>query len=488
MCWLLIIEQFSFSFDNLKIKIEMKRFINDDFVLTNEVAKLLYHQYSKSLPIIDFHNHLSPKQIAEDYQFDNLGQVWLAGDHYKWRAMRINGVGEHSCAGTASDKEKFMNWAQTVPNTVGNPLYHWTHLELARYFDIYELLSPKTAESIFEEAQAKLQSPAFSTRNLLKMQNVEMVGTTDDPADDLRYHKQLKSEGFEIKVLPSFRADNVLNTKNPVQFVSYIEKLGQAADLAITNLTTLLEALDKRHAYFHEVGCRVSDSGPYRFYYSDYTFYEIDSIFKKLLSGRSISEEETEKYNTCVMAELARMNHKRGWVQQYHVGPLRNNSTRKFNEVGADTGFDSIGGVQNPEKMSAFLNHLDKDDQLCKTILYNLNPADNEMMLTMCGNFSDGSVAAKVQYGAAWWFLDQKVGMEKHLQDLSVLGLLRHFVGMVTDSRSFLSFPRHEYFRRIACNYIGEQVEKGLIPNDESLLKPLVEGLSYNNAKQYFDF
>ncbi|TRX66070.1 glucuronate isomerase [Carboxylicivirga sp. M1479] len=466
----------------------MNQFINEDFILSNNTAKELYCIYSSGLPIVDFHNHLNPRQIAEDFQFDNLGQVWLEGDHYKWRAMRINGVDEHSCTGAASDKEKFMAWAATVPNTLGNPLYHWTHLELARYFDIYDLLSPSTAEAIFEETQSKLRSKNFSTRNLLKMQNVEMVGTTDDPADDLRYHQQLKEEGFDIKVLPSFRADNVLKTDEPQGYVAYLEKLGAAADVNISDLDTLLEALDKRHAFFHAVGCRVSDSGPYRFYYSDYTLTEINSIIKKLLSGQRITEEETEKYNTCVMAELARLNHKRGWVQQYHVGPLRNNSIRKFNELGADTGFDSMGAVQNPEKMAAFLNHLDKEDQLCKTILYNLNPADNEMMLTMCGNFNDGSVAAKVQYGAAWWFLDQKVGMEKHLNDLSVLGLLRHFVGMVTDSRSFLSFPRHEYFRRIACNYIGEQVEKGLIPDDESILKPLVEGISYNNAKNYFDF
>lgn len=466
----------------------MERFINDDFIFTNGSAKCLYNEYSMHLPIIDFHNHLDPKCIAEDYQFDNLGQIWLEGDHYKWRAMRINGVNEHSCAGAASDKQKFMKWAETVPKTVGNPLYHWTHLELARYFGIYDLLSPRTAEAIYEETKIKLQLPDYSTRNLLKMMNVEMLGTTDDPADDLRYHQQLKDEGFEIKVLPSFRADNVLKTASPGEYVTYLERLGAAANITITDLTSLLEALDARHAYFHSLGCRLSDSGPYRFYYSDYTLTEVNGIIKKLFCGKSLSEEETEKYNTCVMAELARMNHKRGWTQQYHLGPLRNNSIRKFKEVGADAGFDSIGQVQNPEKMGAFLNLLDKDDQLCKTILYNLNPADNEMMLTMCGNFSDGSIAGKVQYGAAWWFLDQKTGMEKHLKDYSALGLLSQFIGMVTDSRSFLSFPRHEYFRRIACNFIGEEIEKGLIPNDESILKPLIEGLSYNNAKNYFNF
>jgi len=466
----------------------MKPFINEQFIFENTIAEELYHHYSKNLPIIDFHNHLSPKQIAEDYQFDNLGQVWLEADHYKWRAMRINGVDEHFCAGSADDYQKFMKWAETVPNTVCNPLYHWTHLELARYFDIYDLLSQSSAVAIYEETKTKLRSPEYSTRNLLKMMNVEMLGTTDDPADDLRYHKQLKNENFEIKVLPSLRADNVLKTENTKGFIAYIERLGLSADINITDLNSLLEVLDKRHEYFHAHGCRLSDSGPNRFFYSDYTLAEVNNILKKLLSGKTISADEIEKYNTCIMAELAKLNHKRGWVQQFHLGALRNNSTRKFDQLGTDIGVDFIGAILDPVKTSSFLNILDKDDQLCKTILYNLNPADNEMLLSMCGNFNDGSVAGKVQYGAAWWFLDQKTGMEKHLKDLSASGLLRHFVGMVTDSRSFLSFPRHEYFRRIACNFIGKEVEKGLIPNDESVLKPLIEGISYKNAKNYFDF
>lgn len=466
----------------------MKPFIHKDFILETETAKRIYHQFAAELPIIDFHCHLNPAEIANDRQFDNLGQVWLEGDHYKWRAMRINGINEKYCAGSASEKEKFLKWAATVPYTVGNPLYHWTHLELARYFNIPELLSPTTAEAIFNQTKDMLQSPEFSTRNLMRKMKVEMAGTTDDPADSLEYHQQLQEEGFEIKVLPTFRADQVLKTDDPENFIAYIEKLGEAADVTIGSFSDLVKALDQRHAFFHELGGRLSDSGPDRFYYATYTDTEVAAIFIKLLEGKALDLNETEKYKTAVMAELARMNHKRGWTQQFHVGALRNNNTRKFNALGPDTGFDSIGNPQDGVKMSRFLDLLNSTDQLAQTILYNLNPSDNEMMLTMCGNFNDGSAVGKVQYGAAWWFLDQKTGMEKHLKDLSVLGLLSHFVGMVTDSRSFLSYPRHEYFRRIACNYIGKEVEKGFIPDDESLLKRLVEGISYSNAKSYFKF
>ncbi len=464
-----------------------KHFINDNFVLNNKTAEKLYHNYSKDLPIIDFHCHLSPEAIATDHQFDNIGEIWLGGDHYKWRAMRIHGVEEKYCSGNASDKEKFIKWAETVPYTTGNPLYHWTHLELARYFGINDLLSPDTAENIFNKTTEMLRSPEFSTVNLLKKMKVEMVGTTDDPVDTLEHHKTIK-ENLDIKVLPTFRADMVLKTEVPDEFTSYIKKLSAAADIDINSFNTLIQALDRRHAYFHEVGCRLSDSGPERFFYAEYTHQEISEIFKKLLAGNEINAEEKEKYKTAVMSELSRMNHKRGWVQQFHVGALRNNNSRKYREMGADTGWDSIGNPQDSVKMSGFLDLLDNSDQLAKTILYNLNPADNEMMVTMCGNFSDGTTAAKVTYGAAWWFLDQITGMEKHLKDMSALGLLSHFVGMVTDSRSFLSYPRHEYFRRIVCNHIGTEVEKGLIPNEESLLKMMVENISYRNAKNYFDF
>ncbi len=464
-----------------------KTFIHDDFVLGNNTAKHLYNNYSKDLPIIDFHCHLSPEAIANDHQFNNIGEILLGGDHYKWRAMRIHGIDEKYCSGDASDKEKFMKWAETVPYTVGNPLFHWTHLELSRHFGIHELLSPKTAESIYNRASEMLQSPEFSTLNLLKKMKVEMVGTTDDPVDYLEHHKKIR-ENNSIKVLPTFRADNVLKIDDLKSFNLYIQKLSDTAGIEISSFNTLVDALDKRHDYFHNAGCRLSDSGPERFFFASYTDNEISTIFKKALAGTVLSQEETEKYRTAIMAELCKMNHKRGWVQQFHVGALRNNNSRKFREMGADTGWDSIGNSIDSSKMSKFLNLLDNTDQLSKTLLYNLNPADNEMMITMCGNFNDGSTTAKVQYGAGWWFLDQMAGMEKHLRDLSALGLLGHFIGMVTDSRSFLSYPRHEYFRRIACNFIGQEVEKGNIPNEESLLKPLIENISYYNAKNYFDF
>ncbi|WP_066629194.1 glucuronate isomerase [Labilibacter marinus] len=465
-----------------------KTFINDDFVLENDTAHQLYHKYSVNKPIIDFHCHLDPKAIAEDYQYNNLGNMWLGGDHYKWRAMRINGVDEKFITGKSTDKEKFMKWAETVPYTVANPLYHWTHLELARCFNINELLSPKTAEKIYHDTEEMLKSSEFSTKNFIKRMNVEMIGTTDDPADSLEYHQKLIDDGFEVKVLPSFRADNVLKVDDSASFVAYIEKLGKAADISISSYTELINALDSRHAFFHSMGARISDSGPDRFFFAPFTKEEVSAIFIKLMDGKSISLDEKEKYCTAVMAELAYMNHKRAWVQQYHVGALRNNNIRMYNKLGADTGFDSIHDSQPSLKMSQFLNFLDSSDQLAKTILYNLNPADNQMLLTMCGNFVDGTTASKVTYGAAWWFLDQKTGMERHLEDLSALSLLSRFVGMVTDSRSFLSYPRHEYFRRIVCNYVGKEVEKGLIPDDEDLLKTLIEGVSYNNAKEYFNF
>lgn len=465
----------------------MKPFIHDDFLLGNKTASRLYHQYSENQPIIDFHCHLSPAMIADDRQFSSLTQAWLEGDHYKWRAMRTNGVNEKYCTGAVSDFEKFIKWAETVPATVGNPLYHWTHLELARYFSVFELLSPTTASVIYDKVNALLQTKEFSTRALLKKMKVEVVCTTDDPADDLGFHKRLKGT-FEITILPTFRPDNAVKTEDPVKFKAYIEKLGKACNNEIKDYSRLIEALDNRHKFFHEMGGRLSDHGLDRFYFEPCTASEADKIFKKLLKGDSLSSEESEKYKAAVMTELCRMNHKRGWTQQFHVGAMRNNNLRMFRQMGPDTGWDSIGVSQDALKMSKFLSSLDDTDQLGKTLLYNLNPADNEMMITMAGNFNDGSTAGKVQYGAAWWFLDQKSGMEKHIRDIASLGLMRRFIGMVTDSRSFLSYPRHEYFRRLVCNYVGEEVEKGFIPDEDELLKPLVEGISYKNAKEYFGF
>jgi glucuronate isomerase len=465
----------------------MKPFIHENFLLGNKTAIELYHKYSEYQPIIDFHCHLSPAMIYEDRQFKNLTEAWLEGDHYKWRAMRTNGTNEKYCTGNASNSEKFMKWAETVPATVGNPLYHWTHLELARYFNITDLLSPSTAKGIYEKTSALLQTKEFSTRSIIRKMKVEVICTTDDPTDNLEHHLKLK-DSFEIPVLPTFRPDNVIKTEDPEKFKSYILKLELAGGNDISNYEALVEALDRRHKFFHEMGGRLSDHGLDRFYFATFTFMEIDRIFKNLLKGNSISLEDAEKYKTAVMLELCKMNHKRGWTQQFHVGAMRNNNARMFKQMGPDTGWDSIGAVQDPVKISKFLNELDNHDQLTKTILYNINPSDNEMMITMAGNFNDGSSAVKVQHGAAWWFLDQKSGMEKHLKDLEALGLLRRFIGMVTDSRSFLSYPRHEYFRRLVCNYVGEEVEKGLIPEEEELLKPLIEGISYRNAKEYFGF
>jgi len=463
----------------------MKPFIHDDFLLGNKTARRLYHEFSEGKPIIDFHCHLSPAMISDDRQFENLGQIWLEGDHYKWRAMRTNGIPERYCTGDASQYEKFEKWAETVPAVIGNPLYHWTHLELARYFNIFDLLSPATSGKIYDKASEMLRSMEFSTRSLIKKMKVEVICTTDDPSDTLEHHKKLKGS-FEIPVLPTFRPDNVVKTDDPLKFSQYLSRLGESAGVSVDSFESLVEALDKRHEFFHSMGGRLSDHGLDRFYYSHFEYDEVNKIFHRLLRGRMIDADETEKYRTAIMVELCRMNQKRGWTQQFHVGAMRNNNSRMFRLMGPDTGWDSIGIPQDALKMSAFLNALDNTDQLAQTILYNLNPADNEMMVAMAGNFNDGSRPVKVQYGAAWWFLDQKTGMEKHLKDLSALGILGRFVGMVTDSRSFLSYPRHEYFRRIACNFIGEEVEKGTIPDDDGLLKPLIEGISYNNAREYF--
>ncbi len=465
----------------------MRHFINEDFLLGNKTAVRLFHEFSENQPVIDFHCHLSPAMIASDRQFENLSQAWLEGDHYKWRGMRTNGVSEKYCTGDASDREKFMKWAETVPATAGNPLYHWTHLELARYFGIFDLLSPSTAGQIYEKASTMLNTKEFSIRSLLGRMNVEIVCTTDDPADDLVHHRELKN-AFNTKILPTFRPDNIVKTEDPVKFRAYIERLSAASGIMIKDFESLMEAMDKRHQFFHDNGCRLSDHGLDRFYYSTFTATEINNIFAKLLEEKALSAEETEKYICAAMLGVCRLNHLRGWTQQFHVGALRNNNFRMFRKLGPDTGWDSIGVPQDALLMSRFLATLDDSDQLARSILYNLNPADNEMMITMAGNFNDGSSAAKVQYGAAWWFLDQKTGMEKHLRDLSALGLLRRFVGMVTDSRSFLSYPRHEYFRRILCNYIGEEIEKGSIPGDDEIVRPIIEGVSYLNAKEYFGF
>ena len=464
----------------------MANFIHPDFILEGKTAQKLYHDYAEKQPIVDFHCHLSPKLIADNHQFESLGQIWLEGDHYKWRAMRTNGVDEDFCTGKESFRNKFQKWAETVPFTIGNPLHHWTHLELARYFNIIDVLSPSNANRIYDRATEMLQQDDFKTQNILMKMNVSVVGTTDDPIDSLEYHKALRD--FSVKIRPTFRPDNVLKTEDTTYFIGYIEKLETVSGKSIKKLDDLIAVLDDRHSYFHEAGCKASDHGLERLYYTPDFASGAEKSFEKLLAGKNLTEAESEGYRTYVMYELCKMNHKRGWVQQFHLGAMRNNNTRMFRKAGVDVGFDSIGNPQDVFKISRFLDLLDSENKLTKTILYNLNPADNEMLITLAGNFQDGRIPGKIQYGAGWWFLDQKVGMEKHLRDLSVLGVMTRFVGMVTDSRSFLSYPRHEYFRRILCNHLGNEIDKGLIPNDQELLKTVVEDISYNNPMNYFGF
>lgn len=468
----------------------MKQFLDDNFVLQNETAEYLYHQHAKHLPIIDYHCHLDPKLIAEDYQFDNLGEIWLGGDHYKWRAMRTNGVDERYCTGKdTTDWEKFEKWAETVPYTMRNPLYHWTHLELKTAFGVTKILKPETAKEIFDECTAKLRTPQFSARGLMKHYNVEAVCTTDDPIDSLQYHLALKNEGFSVKVLPTWRPDKAMAVEIPDAFRGYVEKLSEVSGVAISNFSDLITALRKRHDFFASVGCKLSDHGIEEFYAEDYTQSEIDAIFNKVYGGKELTHEEIIKFKSAMLVEGAIMDWEKGWTQQFHYGAIRNNNTRLFKKLGPDTGFDSIGDFTIAKAMSKFLNRLDTDNKLAKTIIYNLNPRDNDLIATMIGNFQDGSVAGKIQFGSGWWFLDQKTGMEAQMNSLSNLGLLSRFVGMLTDSRSFLSYPRHEYFRRILCNLIGTDVEQGLHPSSElDFLGKLVENVSYYNAKEFFKF
>lgn len=462
-------------------------FITDDFMLGNEVSKILYHQYAKNQPIFDYHCHLSPKDIAEDRQFENLSQIWLEGDHYKYRAMRANGIDEKYITGVATDFEKFAKWAETVPYTLRNPLYHWTHLELKNYFGIHRLLNSASAASIYKECTEMLQKPEYSVRNLLRKMNVHLVGTTDDPTDDLRYHRQLRAEKFEITVVPTFRPDKATEIEKGTAFISWVEQLEKSVSYAIKDYGVFIKALQERHDYFHEMGCRVSDHGHANFYGEVYTEEEIAVIFEKGLKGISLTDVEVIQYKSAVLFELALMNHKKSWAQQFHVGAIRNNNSRMMKEIGADQGFDSIGDLNMAANMSLFFDRLNSTNGLAKTIVYNLNPRDSELFASMAANFNEGPVAGKMQYGSAWWFLDQKYGMEKQLDVLSNFGLLSRFVGMVTDSRSFLSFPRHEYFRRILCNVLGEEIQKGELPDDMSLIGNMVERICFKNAKNYFN-
>jgi len=462
----------------------MKPFMDNQFLLGSETARQLYHQYAAKMPIYDFHCHLPPQEIAEDRQYDNLGEIWLGGDHYKWRAMRANGISEKYCAGNQSGYEKFMKWAATVPQTIRNPLYHWTHLELRRYFGIDTVLDISTAKEIFECCTAQLQTPAFSVRNLMRKMNVKLVCTTDDPTDSLEYHRQIAEDEFEIKVLPAFRPDKAM-TFSP-GWAQYIHTLEKVSGVTIKDFASLLEAIDRRHAFFHAAGCRLSDHAVTCFSNVELSSAALNKILKKAMGCETVSAEETNAFQTAFLHEVGKMNHARGWVQQFHLGVFRNNNRRMMKKLGPDTGFDSIADYRQGPGLIKLLDGLDSTEQLAKTILYNGNPADNELIATMIGNYQDDSCPGKIQFGPSWWFLDQKDGIEKQLNALSLLGLLSRFVGMVTDSRSFLSYPRHEYFRRILCNLIGRDVENGELPADIDLLGSVVENICFNNAKNYF--
>jgi glucuronate isomerase len=433
---------------------------------------------------------LDPEQIRRNRQFDNLGQLWLEGDHYKWRAMRTNGIDERFCTGKdTGDWEKFEKWAETVPYTMRNPLYHWTHLELKTAFGVTKILKPETAKEIFDECTAKLRTPEFSVRGLMRKYRVETVCTTDDPVDSLEHHLALRDEGFEVKVLPTWRPDKAMAVEAPAAFRAYVEKLSQVSGERISSYAGLLAALHKRHDFFATAGCKLSDHGIEEFYADNYTQAEIDAIFNKVYGGTALSTGEVIKFKSAMLVEFAVMDWEKGWTQQFHYGAIRNNNTRLFNRLGADTGFDSIGDFTVAKNLSKFLDRLDSMNKLAKTILYNLNPRDNELIATMIGNFQDGSVAGKIQFGSGWWFLDQKTGMTNQLNALSTLGLLSRFVGMLTDSRSFLSYPRHEYFRRILCNLLGHDVENGELPAGElPFIAQMVEDICYHNAKKLFNF
>ncbi len=464
----------------------MKKFNDESFLLKSESAEKLYHEYAENMPIIDYHCHLSPKDIAEDRQFNSITEAWLEGDHYKWRALRTNGVCEENITGKADDYKKFECWAATVPYTLRNPLYHWTHLELKRYFGITKALNPQTCREIYDETSAKLKTKEFSIRNLLTRMNITSICTTDDPIDSLVYHQKIKADGFGIDILPAWRPDKAMAVENPVTFNEYIDKLSAASNLSIDNFNQLLDALKNRHDFFHANGSRVSDHGLDTFYAEDYTDAEIAAVFAKIRSGKQLDTCEIMKFKSAMLYHFALLDQETNWVQQFHVGAMRNNSARMFKKLGPDTGFDSIGDIPVAQSMSKFFSRMDDDDKLAKTIIYNLNPTDNEVYATMIGNFQGSICPGKIQWGAAWWFLDQKFGMEKHLDALSSLGLLSRFVGMLTDSRSFLSYPRHEYFRRILCNCLGTDIENGEIPADFDLVGKMVQDISYNNAKNYF--
>ncbi|MBR6389298.1 MAG: glucuronate isomerase [Opitutales bacterium] len=467
----------------------MQHFINDNFLLLNQTAKELYFNYAKPMPIIDFHCHLPPAEIAEDKKWENVAQVFLGGDHYKWRAMRSNGVGEKYITGSAPDREKFEKFAETMPKLLRNPIYHWTHLELARFFGIDDLLlSPKTSEEIWQRANAVLQGGLTARACMKNPYEVKVVCTTDDPASDLKYHRQIAKENIGVKVLPTFRPDKAHAVENPQAFAAYMKELGQSAGIEIKKFEDLIAALKNRHDYFHENGCRMSDNGVPTMWHEEATEAELDMILQHAMSGKNVEDKELAQFKSAVLTQCAIMDCDAGWTRQLHIGPMRNNNTKMLNLIGVDTGFDSIGEANFALPLSRHLDNLNSMDALGRTILYNIHPKDNEMLATMIGNFQDSLCPGKIQYGAGWWFLDQIDGMKRQTEALSALGLLSRFVGMLTDSRSFLSYSRHEYYRRILCNMLGDEMEKGLLPNDIELVGQMVSDISYNNAAGYFKF
>jgi glucuronate isomerase len=466
----------------------MTTYLSEDFLLNSKTACTLYHEYAATMPVIDYHCHLSPQEIAENKKFKTITEAWLKGDHYKWRAMRTNGIDEQFITGNASDEIKFMKWAETLPRALRNPLYDWTHLELQRYFGIKALLSEDTADSIYKSCNEQLEDDSFSAQNLLKRMNVRIVCTTDDPVDDLCWHEKMKVDEFEITALPTFRPDKSLAIEDPVAYNRYIDSLAKASDTGISSYTDLLTALDKRHLYFHEHGCRSADHAVETLSTVYASASEMNSVFSRIRSGKAIDADLISAFKVTLLLELCRMNHKRGWAQQIHMGVIRNARSIVYKKLGPDTGVDCIGDFSFARPLAVFLDTLDSTQQLTKTILFNINPGDNELLVVLAGVFQEGPIPGKIQLGPAWWFLDQKNGMKRHLDALSVLGLLSRFVGMTTDSRSLLSFPRHEYFRRILCNLLGEEIERGELPGDINLVGHIICDMCYTNAEKYFGY
>jgi glucuronate isomerase len=466
----------------------MKAFLSEDFLLHTETAKTLYHDFAEKMPIFDYHCHLPVGEIAENKNFENLTQIWLKGDHYKWRAMRANGIGERLITGDGSDFEKFQAWAATVPKTLRNPLYQWAHLELKRYFGISgKLLCPQTAKEIYDTCTEMLQTESFNSRSILQRMNVKVVCTTDDPVDKLEQHLHMKeNKTLSVKVLPAFRPDKALGVESPNDFNHWVGQLETAADMPIAHYGSFLEAIQRRHDFFHKVGCRISDHGIEHPYAEDYTLKDIQTIFNKARQGGRLEPHEVLQYKSAVLIELARMDAEKGWTQQFHLGALRNTNSRAMYRLGPDTGYDTIGDFEMAKALAKFLDILDRESKLAKTILYVVNPRDNATIATMIGNFQDGSVPGKMQFGSAWWFNDQKDGIERQINALSFMGLLSLFVGMITDSRSFLSYPRHEYFRRVLCNLLGNDMENGEAPNDMEFIGNMVKDICFWNAVRYF--